>query len=132
MFLIVGRRNKFDVIHLKSGQKEIKKLNAKIFNPLERFGLSEKCEGEAGERIFQVRIYEVKEKGSIIIMADGDGKDVEVFLVNAEEKKIRMTPIDCKVYDESKKRDNITTILDFLKPIGRIINGIGRIVGGGK
>jgi len=131
IFLIVGGKNNFEAIHLKSGQKEFKKLKGKLFYPLERFGLSEKCEGEAGKRTFQVRIYEVKEKGNIIIMVDKDGKDIEVFLVaEADEKKTKMEPVDVKVYDESMKRDNIPTILSFLKPIARIISGIGRIVDG--
>jgi len=131
IFLIVGGKNNFEAIHLKPGQKEIKKLKPKLFYPLERFGISEKCEGESGKRTFQVRIYEVKEKGNIIIMVDKDGKDIEVFLVaDADEKKTKMEPVDVKVYDESMKRDNIPTILSFLKPIARIISGIGRIVDG--
>merc|ERR1712212_1456474 len=130
MFLIVGGRTNFEAIHLRSGQKEIKKLKAKTFNPLEKFGLSENCEGEAGKRTFQVRIYEVQEEGSIIIMADGDGEDVEVFLVNKDEDKIKMEAVDTKVYDECRKRDKIATILGFLKPISYFINGIGGIVEG--
>jgi len=129
MFLIVGGRTNFEAIHLKSGQKEIKKLKGKLFYPLEKFGLSENCEGEAGKRTFQVRIYEVQEEGNIIIRVDKDGKDLEVYLVNAHET-IEMEPVDTKIYDECKKRDKIATILGFLKPFGHIINGIGGIVQG--
>merc|ERR1711936_740734 len=110
MFLIVGGRTNFEAIHLK-------------------FGLSENCEGEAGKRTFQVRIYEVQEEGNIIIRVDKDGKDLEVYLVNAHET-IEMEPVDTKIYDECKKRDKIATILGFLKPFGHIINGIGGIVQG--
>jgi len=130
MFLIVGGRTNFEAIHLKSGQTEYKKLKAKIFQPAEQFGLSENCKGEEGKRTFQVRIYEVEEKGSIIITADKDGKDCEVFLVNSAEQKTRMNPVDTKIYDESGKKDKMTTFLSFLKPIGHIINGIGGIVSG--
>jgi len=129
IFLIVGGKNNFEAIHLKSGQKEIKKLKGKLFYPLEKFGLSENCEGEAGKRTFQVRIYEVQEEGNIIIRVDKDGKDLEVYLVNAHET-IEMEPVDTKIYDECKKRDKIATILGFLKPFGHIINGIGGIVQG--
>jgi len=130
MFLIVGGRTNFETIHLKSGQTEYKKLKAKIFQPAEQFGLSETCKGEEGKRTFQVRIYEVEEKGSIIITTDKDGKDCEVFLVNSAEQKTRMNPVDTKIYDESGKKDKMTTFLSFLKPIGHIINGIGGIVSG--
>jgi len=126
MFLIVGGRTNFEAIHLKSGKTEIKKLKAKIFQPSEKFGLAENCEGEFGQRTFQVRIYEVVEKGSIRITTEAD----EVFLVNSDEKITKMDPVDTKVYDECGKKDKIQTILKFFKPIAMIINGIGGMVSG--
>merc|ERR1711942_517721 len=107
------------------GQTEYKKLKAKIFQPAEKFGLAENCKGEEGKRTFQVRIYEVEEKGSIIIKTDNEG-----VLVNSAGKNTRMDPVDTKIYNESEKTYKITTILSFLKPIGYIFNGIGGIVSG--
>merc|ERR1719154_493421 len=85
ILLITGGRFNFKTILLKANTKEWIKLKSK------RFGVVREIEGESGSRVFQVRIYEVKKKGSISLRTvDGDNK---VFLVTDGGAEESLTPI---------------------------------------
>jgi len=125
MFLITflsGIKN-FESILVRSNTEEWIKLKSA------RFGISQAqdIEGEeSGRRIFQVRIYEAKKKGSVCMRTDGGASKVD--LVTDEGEKELLTPIDTKKYDESKRLspfESASKILPFFSALGVLLTGGG-------
>merc|ERR1719341_2261856 len=61
MFLINGHRFNFQPMELRANSEEWIKLKSN------KFGVAQDTEGEFGSRIFQVRIYKAKKRGSITL-----------------------------------------------------------------
>merc|ERR1719347_156353 len=114
LHLICGGRTSFEAIPLEPGKTESKKLKAKMFGNMERFAISDHCEGEPGKRIFTTRIYEIKETGKIRIEAAG--VDFKVLIPNGN-KEIEIKPINTKTYDESQIKNKREIILDVFKAL---------------
>jgi len=124
MFLICGGRRNFEPIQLKPEKQELKKLKSS------RFGISDNYLGDVGSRIFHVRIYETTNPGSIMIEGENDGNDYKVYLKTDKDDLQEIEPNDTKTFYETERLETVTTILKFLKPIGRIVGGVGGLVSG--
>ena len=121
MFLITGGRLNFTSILIRANSEEWIKLKSN------RFGVVQDIEGEtSGSRIFQVRIYEVKEKGSISLRTvDGTNK---VFLVPEGGEEKSLTPVDTKKYDESMNASKKLGPLDHARKILPFLNTLARLL----
>ena len=125
MFLVTGARLNFTSILLRSNSEEWMKLKSK------RFGVVQDIEGESsGSRVFQVRIYEVKEEGSISLRTvDGTNK---VFLVTEEGEEKPLTPVDTKKYDESLNAGKKLGPLDHARKILPFLNTLAKLLRAGE
>ena len=121
IFLINGSKHSFDAIQLLPDRKSPIILKSK------KFGLVDHFEGELHNRIFQFRVFEVKQVGSIAMTTE-NGEE-KVFLEVTEGEREELEPVDTKTYDESKK----LTVLDFAVKIAKVVNplvGLGAWITG--
>jgi hypothetical protein len=125
IFLITGGRFDFTSILLRANTEEWIKLKSK------RFGVVQDIEGEtSGSRIFQVRIYEAKKKGSISLRTvDGANK---VFLVPEEGEEEPLTPVDTKKYDESLNAGKKLGPLEHAKKFLPFLNTLAKLIRAGE
>ena len=108
-FLINGSKHSFDAIQLLPNRKSPIILKSK------KFGLVDHIEGELRKRIFQFRVFEVRQVGSIEMTTE-NGEE-KVYLVVTEGEREELEPINTKTYDETKK----LTMLDYAVKMAKVV-----------